>query len=90
METTRTSPGTTHESRSVTTSSDTSRNDTYWSLKKRCDQNGISLSELCREAGIDRSILERWKIKNPKSIEMHNALLEALSRIESRNNIKSQ
>lgn len=56
---------------------------TYSSLKAECEKAGISLSQLCREADVDRSVVERWKTKDPKSIETLNALKSALARIQT-------
>lgn len=39
------------------------------SLKIRCAKAGISLSKLCNEAGIDRSVVERWKKEEPKTLQ---------------------
>lgn len=64
------------------TSQDITQN-TYSSLKAECEEAGISLSQLCREADVDRSVIERWKNKDPKSIEILNSLREALERLKS-------
>lgn len=56
---------------------------TYSSLKSECDSLGISISQLCREADVDRSVVERWKSKDPKSIEILNSLKGALERIKN-------
>jgi transcriptional regulator with XRE-family HTH domain len=61
---------------------------TYSSLKSECEAAGISLSQLCREADVDRSVVERWKEKDPKSIQTLNTLREALERIKSHVNTK--
>lgn len=53
---------------------------TYQHLKQQCEAVGISLTQLCREAGVERSTVERWKHRDPKSIEMlkeFNAIIEA-------------
>ena len=53
---------------------------TYQYLKQECDQVGISMSRLCREAGVDRGTIERWKHKDPNTIEILNALKDVLER----------
>lgn len=58
----------------------------YASLKSECDAAGIQLGTVCREAGIDRSIMERWKKKDPKTIQVVNALRDALERLKSNHN----
>ena len=55
-------------------------------IKTKCEKLGISLSKLCRDASVDRSILERWKLSNPKSIETLNKLNEQLKKIEDEQN----
>jgi ribosome-binding protein aMBF1 (putative translation factor) len=76
----------TETSRMFTDSTDTAQSDIYRSLKTQCGNAGISISKLCKEARVNRSILERWKRSEPKSIKTYNALLEALERIRVRNN----
>lgn len=58
----------------------------YSSLKAECDAAGIPLGTVCREAGIDRSLMERWKKKDPKTIEVLNSLRDALERLKSKHN----
>jgi transcriptional regulator with XRE-family HTH domain len=53
---------------------------TYQSLKEQCEEVGISMSRLCREAGVDRGTIERWKHKDPNTIEILNALKDVLDR----------
>jgi len=60
---------------------------TYSSLKTQCDELGISVAKLCREANVDRSLLVRWRNKEPNTLKIYNALLQALSRIQSRNHL---
>lgn len=60
-------------------------NDIYSSLKSECDSLGISISKLCREAEVDRSVLERWRRSDPKSIKTYNALLDALEKLKQSN-----
>lgn len=59
----------------------------YSYLKSECDRLGISVSKLCREANIERSLLERWRQKDPKSLQMYNALKEALLRLDQPKNL---
>lgn len=60
---------------------------TYSYLKSECDKLGISVSKLCREAKVNRTLLERWKRKEPHTLQSYNALQQALLRIQSRNNL---
>jgi len=50
----------------------------YGSLKAMCEEAGTDLTQVCREAGIDRSIPERWKDKNPKTLEIVVKLIQAI------------
>lgn len=54
----------------------------YDQLKKRCAAAGIDLTQLCNEAVVDRSILERWKQKDPKTVQILNQLDKALVKFE--------
>lgn len=63
---------------------------TYSSLKTQCDKLGISVAKMCREANVDRSLLARWRNKEPNTLKIYNTLLEALSRIQSRNHLPNK
>lgn len=39
---------------------------------------GTNLTEVCRLANVDRSVVERWKGKNPKSLDIFNRLIAAI------------
>lgn len=71
----------------VTETSSNVTGNTYSSLKSECDKLGISVSKLCREAQIDRSVLERWRKKEPQTLKIYNALQQALLRIQSPSNL---
>jgi len=66
--------------------SDSKKSSAYAEIEKRAKHIGVKLSEVCRKAGVDRSILERWKKEDPKSITTLNALNNALDEIEAENN----
>jgi len=53
----------------------------YESIKSRCDEAGIKISAVCRKAGVDRSVLERWKPSDPKSIQNLNAFNDAIDEL---------
>ena len=57
--------------------------DIYTSLKTECDSLGISISKLCREADVDRSLLERWRKNEPQSIKTYRLLVDALERMRT-------
>jgi hypothetical protein len=54
----------------------------YDEISQACTDAGIPLQHVCREAGVDRSVLERWKKENPKSIKILNALSKALDKLK--------
>lgn len=85
MDTTQPTKCTTATSLGVTSDTPTIPADIYTSLKTQCDALGISLSKLCREADVDRSVIERWRRSEPKSIRTYNALVEALEKLKTRN-----
>lgn len=70
----------------ITVASQSVTGSLYASIKSECDAAGIPLSILCREAGIDRSIIERWKKKDPKTIQIVNSLRDAMERLKSKHN----
>lgn len=41
---------------------------------KRAEEQGISLSELCKRSDTDRSCIERWKHELPKSLKTYFAI----------------
>ena len=57
---------------------------TYQKIKERADALNVSISLVCREAGVDRSIIERWKSKDPKSIDTLNAINAAFEKLEKK------
>lgn len=54
---------------------------TYQDIKTKCENLGVSISHVCREAGVDRSILERWKNEEPKTLKTLNAINDTLEGI---------
>ncbi len=52
------------------------------SLKARCAAAGTNITEVCREAGVSRSTIERWKQKPPKSLQILNSLEAKLAEHE--------
>lgn len=39
-------------------------------IQRLCTENDVSLSEACREVDIERSTLEHWKKKDPKTLDL--------------------
>ena len=46
----------------------------YQSWLDRAEQQGISINELSKLSGVDRSCLERWKHEIPKSLKAYFAI----------------
>ena len=59
---------------------------TFEYLQRRCDEAGTNLTEICREANIDRSSVERWKEKDPKSIQILKDLESVIAKKEQEKN----
>ncbi|MGI9158665.1 MAG: helix-turn-helix domain-containing protein [Saprospiraceae bacterium] len=51
-------------------------------LKTRCAAAGTNLTEVCREAGVNRSTIERWKGHTPKSLQLLDSIEKALAERE--------
>ena len=41
----------------------------YNEIKKKCKENGITVSKLCEMSGINRHSLANWKTENPGTIK---------------------
>lgn len=50
----------------------------YTELNEACRMAGTNLNKICSKEGIDRSILERWKKNDPKSIRIYKKLTAAI------------
>ncbi len=60
--------------------------DVFQSLQIKCVQAGTNLSDVCKEAGVHRSVVERWKADEPKTIQILRKMHEVLDRrLASRN-----
>lgn len=55
-------------------------------IARECEQYGISMAELCRRAGVERSHFQRWKGKPPRTIATFDKLLAELDAIEVEQN----
>lgn len=55
----------------------------YASLKAECDAAGLKIGTVCRFANVDRSIVQKWKYEDPKTIKIVNALREAIEKLKS-------
>lgn len=42
--------------------------DLYKDIKRRCMEADISLTDLCKQTGINYSVLQSWKVKPPIQI----------------------
>jgi hypothetical protein len=59
--------------------------DIYTSLKIECAKAGISLRQMCLQAGVRPDILSDWKKKEPKSITMLRELRKAIKELDKNN-----
>jgi hypothetical protein len=51
-------------------------------LKQECQAAGTNLSAVCKLKKIDRSILERWKLKEPRSLQILNSIRNGIKEIK--------
>lgn len=56
--------------------------DPHGYLSRKCTEKGISLTELCRRAGADRSVVQRWRVKNTLSFLILGKLVKELDSIQ--------
>lgn len=56
--------------------------ETYKHLRVRCAQVGTDLTKLCRMAGVNRSALDKWSEKEPKTLITLKRLQAALDLME--------
>lgn len=52
-------------------------------IARECETYGISVAELCRRAGVERSHFQRWKNKVPRSMKTFDRLLAELDTVET-------
>lgn len=50
-------------------------------LKVKAAEAGTNLTEVCRNAGVDRSMIERWKKNVPKALITYELLNEEINKI---------
>lgn len=51
----------------------------YEEIKEKCSELDVSISSVCKEASVDRQLVERWKKQDPKSIVIYNKLIGILN-----------
>jgi len=61
---------------------------TYTIIKDRAKRANISLSQLCKDTGISRDTLEKWKKREPNTLVILEKLNTALSNAEEQNYTK--
>lgn len=52
------------------------------SLKAACEKAGTNLTVVCKEAGVSRSTVERWKTDEPKTVKELRKLLKVINKHE--------
>lgn len=50
----------------------------YQSLQDLCTAAGTNITQICRDADVNRSILQSWKNENPKTLQILARLLAAI------------
>ncbi len=50
----------------------------YQSLQDLCTEAGTNITQICRDADVNRSILQSWKNENPKTLQILARLLAAI------------
>jgi transcriptional regulator with XRE-family HTH domain len=55
---------------------------TYLKIRERAYRAGIDLKALCQRAGVSRGLLEKWKKKEPETLQKLAALEAVLDNIE--------
>ena len=58
---------------------------TFFSLKQKCAEAGTNLTEVCKIAGVNRSMLSRWRQREPKTLEIIGKLEAAIEKIRNEN-----
>lgn len=56
----------------------------YAKLVAKCEEAGTDITKVCRDAGVDRSIVERWKDKDPKTIVILAQLEKAIAKAKKK------
>ena len=57
----------------------------YNRIKRKCKDNAITMSELCRRSNVSRASLANWKNKNPNTINILYKLEAELEKLEPEN-----
>jgi hypothetical protein len=60
-----------------------SKNKVFTEICDRCKKLGVSVSEVCLNARVDRNNFQRWKVKTPNPVEVYVRLNEELNKLES-------
>jgi len=53
-------------------------------IKEKCQELGLSASELFREAGVPHATIQNWERDDPKPIKTLNKLNETLDRLRAK------
>lgn len=49
-------------------------------LKARCAAIGTNITQMCKNAHVPRQTIERWKVKEPKTIQLLRRVEEAIEK----------
>ena len=53
-------------------------------FRERCKAAGINISALCEAAHVGRGVIETWRYKTPKTLEIYNSLTKELEGFEAK------
>lgn len=59
----------------------------YTELLEAATAAGTNLSEVCREAGVNRSTVELWKRRQPKTLEIIDSMYKVIEQKAVKNGI---
>ncbi|MDL2289943.1 hypothetical protein LJB95_00880 [Paludibacteraceae bacterium OttesenSCG-928-F17] len=68
---------------------ETTNTELWVTIQKRANEQQISISELCRIAGVSRTWFERFKKHTPKSVEAYLQIDNSLKTLENENRDKT-
>jgi transposase-like protein len=57
----------------------------YSTLLEAATAAGTNLSEVCREAGVNRSTVELWKRRQPKTLEIIDSMFKVIEQKAAQN-----
>lgn len=53
-------------------------------LKAKCAAIGTNITQVCKEAGVPRQTIERWKVEEPKTIKLLRQIEETIEKMAAK------